>query len=76
MPIRVSAEVADDKVASQNPIQTQLARAPRNMVAIGETAVQPKKLHGIHEPTMKIRAPIKTLKEHSSMLSVSAPCAT
>jgi hypothetical protein len=34
-----------------------------------ETAVQSKNLHGIHDPTMKIRAPIKTLKEHSSMLS-------
>jgi hypothetical protein len=34
-----------------------------------ETAVQSKNLHGIHEPSMKIRAPIKTLKQHSSMLS-------
>jgi hypothetical protein len=34
-----------------------------------ETAVQSKNLHGIHDPTMKIRAPIKTLKQHSSMLS-------
>ena len=34
-----------------------------------ETAVQSKKLHGIHDPTMKIRAPIKTLKQHSSMLN-------
>src|SRR2546430_1209469 len=34
-----------------------------------ETAVQSKNLHGIHDPTMKIRAPIKTLKGHSSMLS-------
>jgi hypothetical protein len=34
-----------------------------------ETAVQSKNLHGIHEPSMKIRAPIKTLKRHSSMLS-------
>jgi hypothetical protein len=33
-----------------------------------ETAVQSKNLHGIHDPTMKIRAPIKTLKRHSSML--------
>jgi hypothetical protein len=30
-----------------------------------ETAVQSKNLHGIHEPSMKIRAPIKTLKQHS-----------
>jgi hypothetical protein len=35
-----------------------------------ETAVQSKNLHGIHEPSMKIRAPIKTLKQHSSMLGV------
>jgi hypothetical protein len=34
-----------------------------------ETAVQSKHLHGIHDPTMKIRAPIKTLKQHSGMLS-------
>ena len=34
-----------------------------------ETAVQSKKLSGIHEPTMKIRSPIRTLKGHSSMLS-------
>jgi hypothetical protein len=34
-----------------------------------ETAVQSKNLHGIHEPSMKIRAPIRTLKGHSSMLS-------
>jgi hypothetical protein len=34
-----------------------------------EPAVQSKNLHGIHEPSMKIRAPIKTLKQHSSMLS-------
>jgi hypothetical protein len=34
-----------------------------------ETAVQSRNLHGIHDPTMKIRAPIKALKQHSSMLS-------
>jgi hypothetical protein len=34
-----------------------------------ETAIQSKNLHGIHEPSMKIRAPIRTLKGHSSMLS-------
>src|SRR5215469_5797312 len=34
-----------------------------------ETAVQSKKLQAIHDPTMKIRAPIRTLKGHSSMLS-------
>jgi hypothetical protein len=34
-----------------------------------ETAVQSKDLHGIHEPSMKIRPAIRTLKGHSSMLS-------
>ena len=34
-----------------------------------ETAVQSKNLHGIHEPSMKIRPAIRTLKGHSSMLS-------
>jgi hypothetical protein len=34
-----------------------------------ETAVQSKKLPGVHEPSMKIRAPIKTLKQYSSRLS-------
>ena len=34
-----------------------------------ETAVQSKNLHGIHDPSMKIRGPIRTLKGHSSMLS-------
>jgi len=34
-----------------------------------ETAVQSKNFHGIHDPSMKIRAPIKSLKQHSSMLS-------
>jgi hypothetical protein len=34
-----------------------------------ERAVQTKNLHGIHDPSMKIRSPIRTLKAHSSMLS-------
>jgi hypothetical protein len=34
-----------------------------------ETAVQSKNLHGVHDPSMKIRGPIKTLKGHSSMLT-------
>src|SRR5260370_21744981 len=34
-----------------------------------ETAVQSKNLHAIHEPSMKIRAPIRALKGHSKMLS-------
>jgi hypothetical protein len=32
-------------------------------------AVQSKNLRGIHEPSMKIRAPIRTLKQHSNMLA-------
>src|SRR3979490_1083046 len=43
----------------------KIQRLVKNM----ETAIQSKNLHGIHEPSMKIRAPIKTLKQHSSMLS-------
>ena len=34
-----------------------------------EKAVETKNLHGIHEPSMKIRAPIRTLKKRSSALS-------
>src|SRR5262245_3117641 len=34
-----------------------------------ETAVQSRNLHGIHDPTMKIRGPIKALKQLSSTLS-------
>src|SRR6266404_8415957 len=34
-----------------------------------ETAVQSKNLHAIHDPSMKIRSPIRTLKGHSNMLS-------
>jgi hypothetical protein len=34
-----------------------------------ENAVQSKNLGGIHEPSIKIRTPIKTLKQHSSMLN-------
>jgi hypothetical protein len=37
-----------------------------------ETAVQSKNLYGIHEPSMKIRAPIRTLKQHSSTLGGDA----
>jgi hypothetical protein len=33
------------------------------------TAVQSKNLHGIHDPSMKIRPAIRTLKGHSSKLS-------
>jgi hypothetical protein len=38
-----------------------------------ETAVRSKNLHGIHEPSMKIRPAIRTLKGHSSMLSGDKP---
>ena len=38
-----------------------------------EVAVQSKNLHGIHEPSMKIRPAIRTLKGHSSMLSGDKP---
>jgi outer membrane protein, heavy metal efflux system len=37
-----------------------------------ENAVQSKNLHGIHEPSMKIRAPIRSLKQHCPACS-SAP---
>jgi hypothetical protein len=36
-----------------------------------ERAVQTKNLHGIHDPSMKIRSPIRALKAHSSMLSAN-----
>ena len=52
---------ADSPQASWSSIQ--------QLVNSLETAVQSKNLHGIHDPSMKIRAPIKTLKQHSSMLS-------
>ena len=35
-----------------------------------ENAVQSKNLHAVHEPSMKIRAPIRSLKQHCSVLSV------
>jgi hypothetical protein len=34
-----------------------------------ETAAQSRNLHGIHEPSMKIRPAIRALKGHGSMLS-------
>jgi hypothetical protein len=36
-----------------------------------DQAVQSKNLHAIHEPSMKIRSAIKTLKGHSQMLNES-----
>src|SRR5262249_25058536 len=56
-----STDESDDPIQAWTTIQ--------QLVKDMETAVQSKKLHGIHEPTMKIRTPIKTLKQHSSMLS-------
>jgi len=41
----------------------------QQLVKTMETAIQSKNLHGIHDPTMKIRAPVKTLKQQSSTLS-------
>lgn len=59
--------------AQQNKAGTDSALAAwsnvQQLVKDMETAVQSKNLHGIHDPTMKIRAPIKTLKQRSSMLS-------
>jgi hypothetical protein len=54
-----------DKSGDPGQAWTMIQQLVKDM----ETAVQSKNLHGIHEPTMKIRAPIKTLKQHSSMLS-------
>jgi hypothetical protein len=56
-----------DKAGSNSP---QAAWSTiQQLVKDMETAVHSKNLHGIHDPTMKIRSPIKTLKQHSSMLS-------
>ncbi len=44
----------------------------RQLVQNLETAVQSKNLHNIHEPSMKIRAPIRALKQHSSALGGDA----
>jgi hypothetical protein len=54
-------DMSDDPIQAWTTIQ--------QLVNEMGTAVQSKNLHGIHEPTMKIRGPIKTLKAHSSMLS-------
>jgi hypothetical protein len=56
-----------NKAGSESP---QAAwSAIQQLIKDMETAVQSKKLHGIHDPTMKIRTPIRTLKQHGSMLS-------
>ena len=56
-----STDKSDDPIQAWTTIQ--------QLVKDMETAVQSKNLHGIHEPSMKIRAPIKTLKKHSNILS-------
>jgi hypothetical protein len=59
--MEMSDEMSDDPIQAWTMVQ--------QLVNDMGTAVQSKNLHGIHEPTMKIRGPIKTLKGHSSMLS-------
>jgi len=56
-----------NKTGSESPqtAWTSIQQLVKDM----ETAVRSKNLHGIHDPTMKIRGPIKALKQHSSMLS-------
>ena len=62
-----SLQAQQNKTGSESP---QVAwTSIQQLVKDLETAVQSKNLHGIHDPSMKIRAPIKTLKQHSSMLS-------
>src|SRR5215469_5672136 len=62
--------------AQQNPPASGSPQAAwsaiQQLVQNLENAVQTKNLHGIHEPSMKIRAPIKALKQHSSTLSADA----
>ena len=55
------------KVGSESP-QAAWSSIQQLVKDLG-TAVQSKNLHGIHDPTIKIRAPIKVLKQHSGMLS-------
>ena len=55
------------KVSSESP-QTAWSSIQQLVKDMG-TAVQSKNLHGIHEPSMKIRAPIRALKHDSSRLS-------
>jgi hypothetical protein len=62
-----SLQAQQDQAGSDSP---QAAWSSiQQLVQKLETAVQAKNLHGIHDPSMKIRKPIKTLKQHSSMLS-------
>jgi hypothetical protein len=62
-----SLQAQQNQAGSGSP---QAARSTiRQSVKTTETAVQSKNLRGMHDPTMKIRAPIKTLKQQSSTLS-------
>ena len=56
-----------NKTGSESPetAWTSIQQLVKDM----ETAVQSRNLHGIHDPSMKIRAPIRALKQHSKMLS-------
>jgi hypothetical protein len=56
-----------NKAGSESPQTAWISI--QQLVKEMETAVQSRNLHGIHDPTMKIRAPIKALKQHSSTLS-------
>jgi len=62
-----SLSAQQNKTGSDSP-QTAWTSI-QGLVKDMESAVKAKNLHGIHEPTMKIRAPIKILKQHSSILS-------
>jgi hypothetical protein len=66
-PLLLSSWAQQNKTRSESPqtAWTSIQQLVKDM----ETAVQSRNLHGIHDPTMKIRAPIKALKQHSSMLS-------
>jgi hypothetical protein len=46
--------------AQQGKDPLQASATVQQTVKDMETAIQSKNLHGIHEPSMKIRAPIKT----------------
>jgi hypothetical protein len=56
-----------NKTGSESPetAWTSIQQLVKDM----EMAVQSRNLHGIHDPSMKIRAPIRALKQHSKMLS-------
>jgi hypothetical protein len=65
--LAVVTQAQQNQSASDSP---QAAWASiQQLVKDLQTAVQSKNLHGIHDPSMKIRVPIKTLKQHSGMLS-------